>query len=538
MKRSYYWGEENSSLRNTALLHVKTWLRTSANSKKKGKRRGSVNEGRCGVLVHIPCLCYATGRVLLIEQSRAKTRMGIQALVLWAILFLVSQGNGKSVIVSAPKLNVENLLLRKNSKNHVVISMEDGTDLHIDLWKNERLISPKFSVHRFSIDRGLFEAEFANADPSCYFFGKIVNEAGFAAFSICRNEMNGSVFLHGKKFEYYHRIGEERAKITYAEFDVVLKDVLLEPSNPEVVQTDETSFGGSFSSQQQQSSIDFGEELYVEILLVSDAERYASFGSQDELSAANIEILNLVARFYALGDFDMPIAISIAGEIVLEEGALGISSDENGEMDGKDVLHALNEFRREHLGVLPPHDSMHLLSGKDFKDQTIGLARLGTVCDDTTGCKEFRNRNGVCAVDGSGCCILEAASISQIFPDRKLLGAETVAHEVGHMLSLRHDDSENDCAPDKFLMASSVNISPNRKMLDKTWSRCSYEAFADVLQSAPKPSGFHPYACLTNEAEPLSGFSGSGRNAKALLSLPFFFFIVFPNNKIIFKTNW
>jgi hypothetical protein len=112
-------------------------------------------------------------------------------------------------------------------------------------------------------------------------------------------------------------------------------------------------------------------------------------------------------------------------------------------------------------GNVPNGGVNHLLSGKNFDGDTVGLAWVRTLC----------------RTDGFN------TGINQITFSNAFGGA-TVAHEIGHNFDAQHDSQGNACPPSGFIMAALINIgSPANQ-----FSTCSLAYFNNYLQN--------PLACL------------------------------------------
>jgi hypothetical protein len=103
----------------------------------------------------------------------------------------------------------------------------------------------------------------------------------------------------------------------------------------------------------------------------------------------------------------------------------------------------------------------HLLSGKDFDDNTVGLAWVGSVCD-TQGFGSGINQ-----------MTLGAAGNSAV-----------LAHEIGHNFNSDHDSDGNACPASGFIMAAILKLDSPAT----SFSSCSLATFTQYLSQ--------PRACL------------------------------------------
>ena len=189
------------------------------------------------------------------------------------------------------------------------------------------------------------------------------------------------------------------------------------------------------------------------------------------MHADTVAVVNQVAGYYdTIGTVNMEIVL--VGQVDWCTGdPYSITPEENGEMDDSVVLDSFNTWRGNNLASLPTNDDAHLFSGFDFKDNTLGLAPLGSICSarehcgfqyncppikDT--CDELGDGQCITISDVLECCYAHSqGSISMVTQGRGTAAdAVVVAHEIGHQLDFNHDNEASD--PVAAPCAASGNI--------------------------------------------------------------------------------
>lgn len=192
----------------------------------------------------------------------------------------------------------------------------------------------------------------------------------------------------------------------------------------------------------------FGVARYLKLTLVLDTEFRAVHGAAAASVAASI--LNGVDGLYRA---QTAVQVSLHHLLALDSNGT-LTSTESGAL-----LDAYTEFVRE--SGTPFAGLSHLLSGKDFDGNTVGLAWVGAVCDG----------NGFAS--GVNQMTLGAAGNSAV-----------LAHEIGHNFSAAHDSAGNACPASGFIMAAVLNLGAPAS----SFSSCSLSTFGQYLAQ--------PLACL------------------------------------------
>jgi hypothetical protein len=191
-----------------------------------------------------------------------------------------------------------------------------------------------------------------------------------------------------------------------------------------------------------------GITRFLKVSLVLDTEFQALYGA----SAASVAgaVLNIVDGVYSA---QVGVDVSLFALVSLPSNGTMTSTDAGA------LLEAFSAFIAG--GAVPVSGVAHLLSGKDFDGDTVGLAYLGVVCN----------------TDGFATGI-DQITFSQAF------GGATVAHEIGHNFNAEHDSDGNACPPSGFIMAAFINTGAPAS----AFSSCSLDYFNQYLAT--------PLSCL------------------------------------------
>ncbi|XP_065566975.1 A disintegrin and metalloproteinase with thrombospondin motifs 9-like isoform X2 [Artemia franciscana] len=206
---------------------------------------------------------------------------------------------------------------------------------------------------------------------------------------------------------------------------------------------------------------------YVELLVVADHKMDSYHGL--DLSDYILTLMSIVQMIYKDPSIGYPITIAVTGIKVVKDQKFG---KDMGDGRGKSASEMLRDFCYWQRHENPPDpsapqhfDTALLLTRENIcrnpdlqKCDTLGLAELGTMCDRMSSCS--------------------------IVQDNGLSAAFTIAHELGHVLNIPHDDDLK-CLPHSD--QSGVHNVMSR-MLDHntkpwSWSSCSRHYLLEFLDS-------------------------------------------------------
>ncbi|XP_032631872.1 A disintegrin and metalloproteinase with thrombospondin motifs 5 [Chelonoidis abingdonii] len=196
----------------------------------------------------------------------------------------------------------------------------------------------------------------------------------------------------------------------------------------------------------------------VELLLVADGSMAKKYGKG--LQHYLLTLATIASRLYGHASIENPIRLAVVKVVVLGDKEKGLEVNKNAATTLKNFCkwqHQHNPLEDEHE---EHYDAAILFTREDLcghhSCDTLGMADVGTICSPERSCA--------------------------VIEDDGLHAAFTVAHEIGHLLGLSHDDSkfceENfGSMEDKRLMSSiltSIDAS-------KPWSKCTSATITEFL---------------------------------------------------------
>ncbi|XP_037618002.1 A disintegrin and metalloproteinase with thrombospondin motifs 5 [Sebastes umbrosus] len=197
---------------------------------------------------------------------------------------------------------------------------------------------------------------------------------------------------------------------------------------------------------------------HVELLLVADDTMTKKYGK--DLNHYLLTLASIASKLYGHASIENPIRLSVVKVTVVAEKEKGLEVTKNAAATLKSFCKWQNQQNPLDDDHQQHHDAAILFTRQDLcghhSCDTLGMADVGTICSPERSCA--------------------------VIEDDGLHAAFTVAHEIGHLLGLSHDDSKF-CEErfgvnsDKRLMSSiltSIDAS-------KPWSRCTSATITDFF---------------------------------------------------------
>ncbi|XP_060629269.2 disintegrin and metalloproteinase domain-containing protein 20-like [Anolis sagrei] len=293
--------------------------------------------------------------------------------------------------------------------------------------------------------QGELQVDYPFIRNNCFYQGYIEGKlSSLAVISTCSGGLRGLLQLENKTYEiepiqaspnFQHVVyrleekeGDEKMKCGVTKEDQNYQESMMPSTENELTKSNSRSDWWSHTR-------------YVKVAIVVEHERYLKFGKNETF--IGIQVLNIV---HIANSFYEPLSvqISVAGlEIWSEKNLIHIAHS---------ALQTFNSFvrwRRRSLSKRLENDAAHLFVYKYF-GKTLGLAPVGTICDDI------------------------GASAVESYVEYSLLYFSVIfAHELGHILGMRHDGiycrcNRRSCIMDEYHTSSDM------------FSNCSYKEYFNL----------------------------------------------------------
>lgn len=215
---------------------------------------------------------------------------------------------------------------------------------------------------------------------------------------------------------------------------------------------------------------------HVELLLVADETMTKKYGK--DLNHYLLTLATIASKLYGHASIENPVRLTVVKLMTVSDKERGLDISKNAAATLKSFCkwqHQQNPLDDDHQ---QHHDAAILFTRQDLcghhSCDTLGMADVGTICSPERSCA--------------------------VIEDDGLHAAFTVAHEIGHLLGLSHDDSKF-CEErfgvnsDKRLMSSiltSIDAS-------KPWSKCTSATITDFFDDG------NAECLLDSPRQPLSG---------------------------------
>ncbi|XP_053125818.1 A disintegrin and metalloproteinase with thrombospondin motifs 8 [Hemicordylus capensis] len=296
----------------------------------------------------------------------------------------------------------------------------------------------------------------AEEDPGlrrCFYSGTVNEEPdSLVAVSLCQG-IHGSFLVDGEKYVIQprgHRGG-----------DPLLQVHQLQKRGWAGEAGEDLPEGGAWrelNSTGSRTKRFTSEARYVETLLVADTSMFQFYG--DDLKNHILTLMSVAAQIYKHPSLKNSINLVVVKVLVVEDEKVGPEVSDNGGLMLRNFCNWQRNFNPPSDRDPAHYDTAILLTRQDFcghqSCSTLGVAETGTMCDPNKSCS--------------------------VIEDEGLQAAYTLAHELGHVLSMLHDDSKS-CERLFGTLGKHHMMAPLFVHLNKTlpWSPCSAMYITEFL---------------------------------------------------------
>ncbi|KAM4715326.1 zinc metalloproteinase-disintegrin-like protein H4 subunit A [Anableps anableps] len=214
---------------------------------------------------------------------------------------------------------------------------------------------------------------------------------------------------------------------------------------------------GLFKSRSWKAKLPPGPQKFVELFVVVDNAEHKRY--KDDTRSRILGVVNHIDKLYR----SLNIRIMLVGlEIWSYKDLIKVDGNPDNTLENLMVWRQADLLKRE------KHDNVQLVTGKDFDDDTVGLA----------------NKFAMCTVNSGG--------VNQDHHNNPLGLASTIAHEMGHSFGMSHDAAGCVCGPaysSNCVMTEKLNM--GGQAFPDFFSDCSIQQLAQFMERA-QPSCLHP----------------------------------------------
>uniref|UniRef100_A0A4W5K0W0 ADAM metallopeptidase with thrombospondin type 1 motif 5 n=1 Tax=Hucho hucho TaxID=62062 RepID=A0A4W5K0W0_9TELE len=338
----------------------------------------------------------------------------------------------------------------------------DGRRFQLDMERDQSLLSHHFSPKYVMALMGAGEGA-APLHRECVYRGTVdSNPESLAVFSLCGGGLEGFFALKHARYTITLLIrtkghDNDVRSLDDKDAESALHYFTRESFSFEAMPVSEScgTKEGWWSHRRKRS---VSRARHVELLLVADESMSKKYGK--DLHHYLLTLASIASKLYGHASIENPIRLSVVKVTIVTEKESGLEVSKNAAATLKSFCKWQNQQNPLDDDNQHHHDAAILFTRQDLcghhSCDTLGMADVGTICSPERSCA--------------------------VIEDDGLHAAFTVAHEIGHLLGLSHDDSKFceerfGASADKRLMSSiltSIDAS-------KPWSRCTSATITDFF---------------------------------------------------------
>ncbi|KAK7883176.1 hypothetical protein WMY93_029350 [Mugilogobius chulae] len=351
-----------------------------------------------------------------------------------------------------------------------------GEDFTLNLIPDTSFLSPYFSIQRIRsgrLDNTMNRTEESEGHlRNCFYSGNVDgDQSSVVALSLCSG-IYGSFITHGK--EYFIEPKERNGVHSVEQVHVVKRRaagtspglaVRFDRPAPAVERVGEgtavdkeerrpsgetLTHGSSDAHSQMRRRRFVSAPRFIETLVVADASMTHFYG--DEIKHYILSLMSMAAHLYKHPSIKNQVNVVVVKMLVVEDEEMGPGVSSNGGVTLRNFCAWQQLFNPPSQRHPEHYDTAMLFTREDIcghmSCDTLGVADVGTMCDPKRSCS--------------------------VIEDNGLQAAFTAAHELGHVLSMPHDDSKT-CEKLFGELGGQYLMAPLFVSLNKSspWSPCS-----------------------------------------------------------------
>ncbi|XP_039619927.1 A disintegrin and metalloproteinase with thrombospondin motifs 8-like [Polypterus senegalus] len=348
-----------------------------------------------------------------------------------------------------------------------------GKDFFLNLIHDDHFLSPDFMIHRVTKKRfpdgadtesrisrksnlGVIETEETVSDlRRCFYSGTVdSNVDSVVAVSLCGG-ISGSFVSDGDEYLIAPKnTTHGGSEAPYDMPHMIRRRVAGSHQTGQSVMPDNTELSTANKNIDSKSTLRnkrfVSEPRFVETLLVADSSMTNFHG--DDIKHYILTLISVTAQLYKHPSIKNSVHLVVVKVLIVEDEEVGPSISSNGDLALRNFCTWQQHFNTQSDRHSEHYDTALLFTRQDICGKrscdTLGVADVGTMCDPERSCS--------------------------VVEDDGLQASFTAAHELGHVLSMPHDDSKT-CERLFGNLGRHHMMAPLFIHLNKTqpWSPCS-----------------------------------------------------------------
>ncbi|XP_016380232.1 A disintegrin and metalloproteinase with thrombospondin motifs 8-like [Sinocyclocheilus rhinocerous] len=316
----------------------------------------------------------------------------------------------------------------------------------LDLTPDSRFVSPSLNVQRINAKNlpavlyasgsgGVFRDVTPSGDSGadlrdCFYKGTVnSDEESVVAVSLCHG-IQGTFITQGDEYFIQPKASAKTTSKSFPQVHVVKRRAFSSSSRRASNMIFDQEKVDSFvkksnlnSSEDKDGKVRRAKRFvsaarYIETLVVADASMTRFYG--DEIKHYLLTVMSMAAQIYVHPSLKNAVSLVVVKMVVVEDEEVGPELSSNGGVALRNFCRWQQLFNPGSQRHPEHYDTAILFTREDicgYKDcDTLGVADIGTMCDPKRSCS--------------------------VIEDNGLQAAFTVSHELGHVLSMPHDDSK------------------------------------------------------------------------------------------------